>query len=132
MMGTREEIEQEIKSRLETYLREEGSIYDQDTKYCLFFNNFNLNLPCPPTRRIVLEERYLDDIRMARSGRTMRQFYADIDEAIEVCGINTKQMEVLSAQGKNDLRKRRELFDLMFPVFVELRARGYTQSDLVG
>ena len=127
----REKLREEVWSQIKVYMENVNESDDKDTMYCFFFNNFILNFPCPPTRRTSLQN-VLDDPRFNRdNGQSLRQFYMDIDSAIESCGIDIPLMAKLAHEGVNEMSKRKELYELMLPVYVELLARGYTRGDLV-
>ena|SRR3989344_8562652 len=133
---TKEEIEREVKSQLEKYMSTSISDMNMDLQYCLFFNNFHSNFPYRPTRRQTLTEEMLDDPGLGRRDlgrkKTLRQFYQDIDTSIQECGLDEEQMKKLSLEGKEDMKKRREYMELIFPVYITLLSKGYSRSALIG
>jgi len=128
----RNDVIKDVVSELEAFVqRSSQDVSDEATRYCLFFNNFNLNLPCLPSRRGGTQP-FLDNPEMSKeNGKTLRQFYDDIDKAIGVCGIDTQLMTQLASQSI-DMEKRKELYELILPVYAELLAEGYSVHDLIG
>jgi hypothetical protein len=122
------EIRKEIKEFLDTL---PPTIPFEEREENYYFNNFHLNLPGKSSKRNNMEQGgYLDDSRLVRgNGKTLREFYKDIDNALEESGINLIQLEELMKDASS-LETRKKIFKLCFPAYVLLRQRGYTKSDL--
>lgn len=141
-MATIDEKVAEIKADIAKQTKECLAKYPdmtEDEAFCLYFNNFNFNLPFGG-RRNVLSEKCLDSKEGNHKGNTFRQFYQDVDKAIAQAGISLEKLKILPKQivqlsGVDDdlsMAKRRELMELILPVYVILREQGYTHYDLVG
>jgi hypothetical protein len=116
----RQEIAQKVAQFTEMGMPEEQ-------REAMYFNNFHLKLPYGEKRKLLAA--YLDDPRMAcQNGKTLRQFFQDVDTAVQEAGIDS-QVKKLQPESKH-LDTRRKLFDLAFPVYVRLRGMGYTHKDL--
>ena len=96
----------------------------------MYFNNFHLNLP-GNTRRVSLKD-YLDDPRLKKeAGKTPRQFFSDVDRALQETGVDMVKLRELMQRYK-ELEVRKKIFKLVFPAYVRLREMSYTRRDLVG
>ena len=118
------QIREEIKARVDRLpadLPDRGEIY--------YFNNFHLKLPQSGQREILAD--YLEDPRLAcQNGRTLGQFFADVDLALQKTGIDmTKLGALMQRYREAGIRKR--IFEIVFPAYVRLREMGYTHKDLV-
>ncbi len=104
-----------------------------------YFNNFIYNLP-GSRLRVKLEElgvelniRHQDDHQLHSElfrGQTRKQFYGTIDKAIQTTGLNLEEITQLceEAERTSDASK---LHKYIFPVFIRLRAMGYSRYDLI-
>ncbi|MBR9705179.1 hypothetical protein GOV12_07235 [Candidatus Pacearchaeota archaeon] len=107
-------------------------IPDEVRGECLYFNNFNAHLPYGYMRKFAGEQGWLDNPRYSKSGRTLRQYHKDIDQAVQEEEIDMNQIERLQQKGKDDLVARGKLFKLFIPVFIRLINAGYSNNDLIG
>ena len=65
----------------------------EEEREALYFNNFHLNLP-GGGREDNLQD-YLDDPRLVKSsGQTLRQFFADMHQAVEISGVADRIKEL--------------------------------------
>ena len=122
-------VRAEIEVSMKDYLARHPEA-GEDFAYRLYFNNFNLRLPFGGRREQREEAGQLDQPFNDGSGRTSREFYADMDDAIAERGLDLEKIRVLQQEGKRDVRKMRQLFEMTFPVYVMLRSMGYTRREL--
>lgn len=69
-----------------------------------------------------------------RMGKSMQEYWEDIDKVFIELGIDSKkvsnlQKEMISGKGNRE-DSLRELDKLLIPIYVRLREQGYTQLDL--
>jgi len=128
-----EKLEATIRAEIEESTRDYSTRYPEDSEdlaYCMYFNNFHLRLPFGG-RRALLEQSGMMDLPLLDGGeKTNGQLYLDMDEVIEEVGLDLARVETLQPEAKRNIHKRRELLELAFPVYVGLRERNYTRSEL--
>ncbi len=70
----------------------------------------------------------------SRMGKSMEEYWKDIDEAFIQMDIDKNKVSGLQEQMRNGKGRRedllRELNALLVPVYVRLREQGYSQIDL--
>ena len=98
---------------------------------CIYFNNFSSYLPFGIRRKQAEFLEGLDSPKYAVAGKTLRQFYRDIDQAIQEEGIDIGQIERLQQRVIGDIKAKGELLRLVIPVFIRLRQMGYSYEDLI-
>jgi len=106
-----------------------------------FFNNWHSNLPGGFMRRDCPKyEGFIDSPSPDRNGKTLRQFWKDVDDALTNSGVNLTKVEKLVTKlelgGWLDLNEYDalylELHRLTAPAFITLQQQGYTRSSLIG
>jgi len=77
-----------------------------------------------------------EEMRLGSSELYLRQkatdFFDTIDRALAEEGIPVDIVKQLQRLGKNDFDKIKELHELVFPAYVNLRGKGYSWNDLAG
>jgi hypothetical protein len=127
-METLETIRKEISDFAKSKNPEDIRITYEGCIFCVYFNNFHLNLPFGGRRDRMKD--YLDDIRFAtRRGEVLRVFYANIDRIVQEAGIDLELLRRLQADSKRII-VRENLFKLTLPAYLILRNRGYNKTDL--
>ncbi len=118
-----------------------------------FLNNFWCNLPDPAYSEgcryamLVQELGWMDklnkDVIDPKSdshqsqlylNRTPRQFFQDVELAIQESGISKSELERLQRLNHEDFMGRHiyKLYDLVLPIYKILREKGYNHHDLAG
>jgi hypothetical protein len=122
-------LEAQIRAEIQKNLaNQSANLPDRGEHY--YFNNFHLNLP-GKNRRVSLQG-FLDDRQCSPvAGKTPREFFADVDKALQELGVNLEKLAELMTNYK-ELAIRKRIFELTFPAYVRLREMGYTAKDLNG
>jgi hypothetical protein len=90
-----------------------------------FFNNIYANFPTG-YRRLNSDEQMLNKKRPELKGKTMKEFFADVDLAIKRAGVSTKALERLVKE-----RDAAELAIVSLPIYIELTKMGYSHWQIV-
>ncbi|QQG38792.1 MAG: hypothetical protein HYS32_04310 [Candidatus Woesearchaeota archaeon] len=111
---------------IELEIEEAERIYGSNWERA-FFNNFHGNLPGGWRRKVddeILDRKPAIGLRL---GKTLREFFGDVDRVLGELGIDVVGIEQLQINSRTEevLRKAR-------PTYVALRVSGYTHYDLTG
>ena len=130
-----EDILTEIQPSMNDYMSKRTSEIPENEWYCMYFNNYHLRLPFSLQRETLKnyrEHKFSED-----SEKTFGQLWDDIDILIEKCEIDIDKIKTLvtNVEGNKQtsekhLIERKELFELVFPVYVGLKLIGYTNPEL--
>ena len=105
-----------------------------------FFNNFYTKISSEGFKRSGLSESSLDKkfdkpdeiLSSLRNSQTLREFMASIQEEIKNEGIDQKRIDDLIKKSKTSFTPAfTELYELLIPVYVRLRMRGYNRHDII-
>lgn len=132
-------VEMEIEEVKKKYSKYEGGKNEYgwtwDIKY---FNNFycHFSLGCYRNMR----DKILDEVCEGQyMGKSTREFHADVDRLIEETGISKEEIDRLQNEiyekkdkSENYIEPYEKLMEVTLPVFIGLRAMGYTYRDLIG
>jgi hypothetical protein len=108
----------------------------EDVWYCMSMDNFQFKLPYSYRRE--QSQQYRDELFLVDGGtKTVGQLWDDIDMLIKECGIDLSKIESLqrrmadlNSQKQSDISERRQLLEVVFPVYVGLRFMGYTLEEV--
>lgn len=102
-----------------------------------YFNNFDSRLPGGFLRDMMVRSSFMDDKGEPdpprsdlRNSQTPREFFAVIDKSIEDEGLDPNEIERLVKGIRNSPEVPIALSKYVFPVYVRLRAIGYSHFDL--
>jgi len=120
---------------VDAYMSERPSYISENTWYCLYFNNFHLLMPGDLNRTQLVE--FLDDLPLRNHpDKNVGHLWQDMDSLIKRFGLMDQvlylksQMEIRKKNKQSDSDLRRRLLELTFPVYIGLRAFGYTPTEL--